>query len=192
MLASTLVTAAWVLATKSSIVLGGTVYTCSLRCPHRKESIGVRPGYRGGHAMGMSRSTTAGSLVRVAREFRRAETTTSVCSPGRITCRKLRYCWAVSLSGNRQGPKTMSPTIPESKRWRLSRKISTFAYGMGIILCPKMTVVAVEHTITPVKNASSVRGTLHKKSSSSVCVCNRLQICIRRGRSSGNRRAPRE
>jgi hypothetical protein len=28
-------------------------YTCSFKCPHRNKSSGVRPGDRGGHALGL-------------------------------------------------------------------------------------------------------------------------------------------
>jgi hypothetical protein len=87
MLASTIVTAAWSLATRSSIILEGTAQTCSFGCAYRRESIGVTFGEPGGHAIGpppphvqstfldMSRSTTDGHLPHSALELRRAGTT---------------------------------------------------------------------------------------------------------------------
>jgi hypothetical protein len=51
MLASTVVTAAWTLPTRYSIVPRETAQTCSFRCSHRKNSIAVRSSERGGRAI---------------------------------------------------------------------------------------------------------------------------------------------
>jgi hypothetical protein len=47
----TVVIAARILATISSILMAATVYTFSFRCPHRKKSNRVRSGDRGGYVM---------------------------------------------------------------------------------------------------------------------------------------------
>jgi hypothetical protein len=62
-----------------------------------------------------SHSTIAGHLPHSALELRIYETTTRYTTwsrSSRTLSRKTRHRWTVSLSGSRQGPTTMAPTIP--------------------------------------------------------------------------------
>lgn len=75
-----------------------------------QKSTGVRSGYQGGHAFSPPRPIHL--LGHVTFNLCLMATGRSASSPGRTFSKNSLYRRAVSLSGSRQGPTAVSPTVP--------------------------------------------------------------------------------